>query len=147
MDHRTTNHGGTLDEKANEETGTTASELNAGDAVAPLWFQQWDQQHFQPFVNKVGLLANELDILVAQSANVRSGTGHLAPYDMVPFIDGSDPTAAPHNLPALRNISDIRALTSAESTRYCTNYGLEPEANEADRRVRIARHIGYYGPF
>ncbi|KAJ6561576.1 hypothetical protein DFH09DRAFT_1316155 [Mycena vulgaris] len=107
------------------------------EAVAPLWFQQWDQQHFKPLVARV-------DALAAQWANEHRATGHQAPFVIVPFIDGSDPTVAPHALPALRNTNDIRALTPAQSTTYCNNYGILQPGNAANCRLLIAKHIGYY---
>jgi len=39
---------------------------SSSDTVAPLWFQQWDQQHFQPLVNEVATLCKMLGIHAAQ---------------------------------------------------------------------------------
>ncbi|KAJ7687519.1 hypothetical protein B0H17DRAFT_1203583 [Mycena rosella] len=91
-------------------------------AVAPLLFQRWNEQQFQPFVVQAAMLRTEFRIYAAQRANAHWGTGHQDPFDITPFADGSDPTAAPHALPALRNTDDIRALTAAQSSLYRTNY-------------------------
>ncbi|KAJ6619238.1 hypothetical protein B0H10DRAFT_2026616 [Mycena sp. CBHHK59/15] len=112
-------------------------EFNAGVAADPAWFQAWDQNSFQPLVSKV-------DVLTARMENGHRAMGHQDPFAIVPFRDGSDPTAAPHALPALHNTDNIRQLTGAQSTRYCTSYGIAQPGNLANRRRLIARHIGYY---
>ncbi|KAJ7223183.1 hypothetical protein GGX14DRAFT_657592 [Mycena pura] len=104
--------------------------------VPPPWFQAWDQNSFQPLVAKV-------DTLAARMENGHRATGHQFPFAIVPFRDGSDPTAAPHALPALHTTDDIRQLTEAQSTQYCTNYGIVQQGDLVNRRRLIARHIGY----
>ncbi|KAJ7088649.1 hypothetical protein C8R44DRAFT_819221 [Mycena epipterygia] len=113
-------------------------DANAGQAVAPPWFSQWNRQSFEPFVRR-------MDTHVARSANQSRATGHQAPFAILDFLDGSDPTGPVHGLPALRNTSNIRALTSAQSTLYCTNYGIIPAGNHASRKKHIATYIGYFG--
>ncbi|KAJ7082492.1 hypothetical protein C8R44DRAFT_753756 [Mycena epipterygia] len=55
----------------------------------------WNEQQFQPFVVQVAMLCTEFRIYAAQRANAHWGTGHQDPFDIIPFADGSDPTAAP----------------------------------------------------
>ncbi|KAJ6570728.1 hypothetical protein B0H10DRAFT_2107541 [Mycena sp. CBHHK59/15] len=119
-------------------------ELQAGLAAAPLWFQQWDQQRFQPLVDDVAELRIMFLIQAAQRGNEHRATGHQDPFSIVFFTDGTDPTAAPHLLPPLHNTDDIRALSVADSHTYCINYGLSQQGNVGTRQARIARHIGFY---
>ncbi|KAJ7937050.1 hypothetical protein B0H13DRAFT_2648961 [Mycena leptocephala] len=112
---------------------------NAGIAVAPPWFQQWEQNTFRPAIANV---RTELKIHTTQVANSHRGTGHQAAFLIVPLPDGRDPTVAPVLLPVLRNTDDIRALSAQDSTRYCAQYAILDPGNAASRRALIAKHIG-----
>jgi hypothetical protein len=47
-----------------------------------------------------------------------------------------------HNLPPLRNVDTIRALSAAESTRYCEGYALNAGGSILGRKQDVAGHIG-----
>ncbi|KAJ6492974.1 hypothetical protein DFH09DRAFT_1376999 [Mycena vulgaris] len=87
----------------------TASDIAEG--AMPAWFQAWDIAHFQPLKQSLDLLHTNFAIFRAQFANGQCATEHQAPSEVVSFTSGDDPTAAPHNLPAIRNSDDIIALT------------------------------------
>ncbi|KAG5647399.1 hypothetical protein DXG03_000470 [Asterophora parasitica] len=114
-------------------------------AGPPLWFRQWDQMEFRPLSDGFAAhrLGNNYDVEVRQRANGKRATGHNVPFEIVPFRDGTDPTAPPHGLPALHSIDDIRTLNVEQVTAYCTHYGLDTEGSVEACQGRIAKHIGY----
>ncbi|KAJ7081639.1 hypothetical protein B0H15DRAFT_854506 [Mycena belliarum] len=103
-------------------------ELVGGPGAMPAWFQAWDLNHFQPLV-----------------INGQCATGHPAAFEVVPFVSGDDPTAHPHNLPVIENITRIGALTPQELTSYLGGYALPAQGNPTVRIRRLARHLGYFG--
>ncbi|KAJ7265798.1 hypothetical protein C8J57DRAFT_391488 [Mycena rebaudengoi] len=112
----------------------------------PAWFQAWDANEFQPLKDAVDAIRIDLATFRAQFANGQCATGHQAPFDVVLFVSGDDPTDGPHNLPAIQNTTDMTALTPAALTSYLTGYGLSAQGNPVVRTRRLARHIGYFGP-
>ncbi|KAJ7179356.1 hypothetical protein C8R46DRAFT_1211927 [Mycena filopes] len=78
----------------------------------------------------------EVANLRAIIVNGRCATGHQAPFEVLRFANGEDPTLHPHNLqvPAIHNTSELAALTVPQLTAYLTGYGL-PTA---------ARSVTYY---
>ncbi|KAJ7266020.1 hypothetical protein C8J57DRAFT_1469910 [Mycena rebaudengoi] len=120
-------------------------ELVGGPGAMPAWFQAWDTNGFQPLKDAVDAIRIDLATFRAQFANGQCATGHQVPFDVVLFVSGDDPTDGPHNLPAIQNTTDIKALTPAALTSYLTGYGLSAEGNPAVRTRRLARHIRYFG--
>ncbi|KAJ7052795.1 hypothetical protein C8F01DRAFT_1236355 [Mycena amicta] len=121
------------------------------DATMPAWFQIWDATQFQPLRTVVDRIETKLAIFKAQTID---GHGNF-PFSVVLFPNGDDPTLAPHNLPALHSLADIKVLTAAQLTAYLLGYELAAVDNPgraaaAAARRRIARHVGYlaieFGP-
>ncbi|KAJ6516039.1 hypothetical protein C8R45DRAFT_229771 [Mycena sanguinolenta] len=123
----------------------TPTELVGGPEMMPAWFQAWDANHFQPLKQAVEDIHIDLLTFRGQFANTRCATGHQAPFQMVPFVNGDDPTALPHSLPTLENTDDIKGLNPPDVTAYLTGYGLSTQGNPVVRIRRLARHIGYFG--
>ncbi|KAJ7224778.1 hypothetical protein C8J57DRAFT_1731353 [Mycena rebaudengoi] len=119
----------------------TLIELQASATVAPAWFQAWDRDSFQPFAAQIKAYQK----ISTQSTNGRRATGHQVPFVVLTFTDGSDPTTAPHLLPALNTLDDVRALTETQSGDYAVGYGLAPAGDHPNRQRLIARHIGFCG--
>ncbi|KAJ7179665.1 hypothetical protein C8R46DRAFT_1074440 [Mycena filopes] len=108
--------------------------------AAPAWFQAWNEASFLPLVASVDRLYVLIVSMSAREYNARCAKGHRDPFVVLPFLDGSDPIEAPHNLPPLHNLANIKGLTPIQLSRYCTNYGLGQ-----GRKRKLTRHIGYYG--
>ncbi|KAG6816115.1 hypothetical protein H0H87_008537 [Tephrocybe sp. NHM501043] len=49
-------------------------------------------------------------------------TSDNAPLEIVPFLNGDDPTEEPHNLPALGSAAAVRALSVNDQHAYYTGY-------------------------
>ncbi|KAJ7359217.1 hypothetical protein DFH08DRAFT_406355 [Mycena albidolilacea] len=120
-------------------------ELVGGPGAMPAWFQAWNANEFQPLKDAVDAIRIDLATFRAQFANGRCATGHQAPFEVVLFVSGDDPTGAPHNLTAIQNATDITLLSPAELTSYLMGYGLSAQGNPVVRTRRLARHIGYFG--
>jgi len=87
--------------------------------------------------------ARESRVLAAQTCNVYRGDGSERPWRMVLFPDGSDPTAVPHNLPALYTYEGIRRLKRRQLHAYLEGYGcadLHPSRHE--REMQLVRAVG-----
>ncbi|KAJ7056960.1 hypothetical protein C8F01DRAFT_1152867 [Mycena amicta] len=126
-------------------------ELVEGPSVMPAWFQAWHTNKFQPLVdrtltNQFDTLRNDHEVFRAQTLNDRYAPGYVAPFVVLPFLNGDDPTDAPHNLPPMHNAGDIEALTAAAITAYLTGYGLSTQGDPIVRTQRLEQHIGYFRP-
>ncbi|KAJ7325974.1 hypothetical protein DFH08DRAFT_941211 [Mycena albidolilacea] len=120
-------------------------ELVGGSGAMPAWFQAWDANEFQPLKEAVDAIRIDLATFRDQFANGQCATGHQAPFGVVLFINGDDPTDEPHNLPAIQNTTDITTLTPVALTSYLMGYGLSAQGNPVVRTRRLARHMGYFG--
>jgi len=58
--------------------------------------------------------------------NQRRGEGNVVPYEVIPFINGNDPTQPPHNLPPLGSVNAIENLNGHDLAAYLTGYGIIP---------------------
>ncbi|KAJ7456892.1 hypothetical protein FB451DRAFT_1183430 [Mycena latifolia] len=103
--------------------------------VPPLWFQRWHEEEFLPFAAIVDELCN-----YSESLGPRPLTE--VPCTILRFENGEDPTRPPHNLPPLRNVDALAALTGPQATRYCKGYGLPVPHAVIKRRRALAQHIG-----
>jgi len=74
--------------------------------------------------------------------NLACGDGRTRNFKVVPFVNGTLPTAAQPNLPVLTSIDDIMNLTGPEATRYLVGYGLPHQHHVNDRRNAIRIEIG-----
>ncbi|KAJ7934878.1 hypothetical protein B0H13DRAFT_2305334 [Mycena leptocephala] len=120
-------------------------ELVGGPGAMPAWFQAWNNTEFQPLKQRIEALHIELATFRAQFANGLCATGHQAPFQVVVFTSGDNPTEDPHNLPPIENTAEILALNAADTTAYLSGYGLSAQGNPIARARRLARHIGYFG--
>jgi hypothetical protein len=92
-----------------------------------------------------------------QTRNHQLHNGTLTPFVIVPFNDGSLPTAPlvssildfatksdthQHNLPPLFNAATINTLTAQQATAYANGYELGHIPQLAARKKAIARAIG-----
>jgi len=81
--------------------------------------------------------------MIAKMLNGANGDGSVYSYTIVYFQDGSDPTAAPHNLPYLASAAVVDALPMAIAGRYLTGYGVKPLPRTlAARRRSLKSCIG-----
>ncbi|KAM6497341.1 hypothetical protein JOM56_007814 [Amanita muscaria] len=77
--------------------------------------------------------------LATRSFNATLGTSLDAVYEIVPFQNGQDPTAPPHNLPPLTSVEAILGLSDRQLDSYLRSY--HPDLNNRrvirDRNERI----------
>ncbi|KAF8069888.1 hypothetical protein FPV67DRAFT_1485301, partial [Lyophyllum atratum] len=111
------------------------SDEDAAAAEAPPWFAA-------ALARGLRLGLAPLTQTVNQMYNSRCADGTVEPYKIVPFNDGTLPTAPPHNLPALLNVESIRTLTGAQTTAYLDGYGVPPPRTINQRKKEIGRAIG-----
>ena len=62
----------------------------------------------------------------SQSVQNIPGDGNTQPWQVLLFDDGSDPTAAPHLLPAIRDVDVLNGLGGAQLSAYLIGYGTAP---------------------
>ncbi|KAJ7892734.1 hypothetical protein B0H14DRAFT_3427679 [Mycena olivaceomarginata] len=98
-------------------------------AALPLSLGSWSSSEDLPLKDAVDAIRIDLATFRAQFANGRCATGHQAPFEVVLFVSGDDPTGAPHNLTAIQNTTDITLLSPAELTSYLMGYGLSAQGN------------------
>jgi len=118
---------------------------NAGNAVAPPWFQ--------PAINAV--LTVHLAPLIRSSNithNLLCGDGYTRPFKIVPFVNGDDPVHPPPGgaaaLPHLTNVGVISNLTGPQATSYLNGYHIVPVPNLIiDRKNLIRVEIGCTAEF
>ncbi|KAJ6510332.1 hypothetical protein C8R45DRAFT_386299 [Mycena sanguinolenta] len=107
-------------------------------AMPPAWFQEWDRTQFEPLERAV----NDWE---SRFINSKCGSGHQAPFNILLFANGDNPTQQPHNLRALCNITVLLSLRTNTLNRYLNGYRLGTQGSRSDRQRRLAQHIGYYG--
>jgi hypothetical protein len=125
----------------------------AAAAVAPGWFhaaqqpmlqllQQVQQQQQQTHLHILALTQQS-----AKNWNSAAGDGITKPWMPVPFLDGGNPTEAPHNLPPVTNVGELCQLAAIHQTAYLRGYGIAIGLNrpEMERRQALGRAIGYFG--
>ncbi|EDR03703.1 uncharacterized protein LACBIDRAFT_306810 [Laccaria bicolor S238N-H82] len=74
--------------------------------------------------------------------NLSCGDGRSRHFQVLPFVDGTLPTAEPHNLPALTNVDKVNGLTGPQATAYLAGYGLPHQQNIDLRKRAIRSEIG-----
>ena len=84
------------------------------------------------------------DIMVLRSMTARAwngtcGDGITRPYEPVPNNAG---VTAPPGLPAVRNVTQLLALTGPQLTAWCNLYGAPAAAGRASRRAQLAALLG-----
>lgn len=98
----------------------------------------------------------------SKATNAVNGDGSIYDFEIVPFNDGTDPTALPvcifllsilnrrpltnalqHNLPRISSLADINGLSTGNANRYLVGYGVHPiPGNVAARRRLVKVSIG-----
>ncbi|KAF8707334.1 hypothetical protein AX14_013610 [Amanita brunnescens Koide BX004] len=73
---------------------------------------------------------NPISIRGSRALNATNEDGTIVPFEIVLFVDGTDPTAPPHNLPALTSTAIIDALQGVQAAQYLNGYGLETAVND-----------------
>ncbi|KAF7361239.1 hypothetical protein MSAN_01156000 [Mycena sanguinolenta] len=112
----------------------TMSDAGGADEVPPAWFQHWNATQFQPLVAMVREMKSFGGI---QKINAEYATGHNAPFGIIPFLSGDDPTQDPYNLPAIYNISVLTNLNPASLNEYLRGYGLTAQGSRDDKIRRL----------
>ncbi|KIL59133.1 hypothetical protein M378DRAFT_169794 [Amanita muscaria Koide BX008] len=102
------------------------------EAIVPAWFVPALAQGLAPVTR-----------IASKTYNLQAGTGRERPFQIVPFPNGTLPTAPPHNLPALTNVDAIDALTARQCARYLRGYNIAVPATVQERRTAIKLEIGY----
>ncbi|KAF9025952.1 hypothetical protein BDZ89DRAFT_1161491 [Hymenopellis radicata] len=138
------------------------TEQSLGIAGTPPWFQAWNNQHFQPFVNRVQgdltVLKRDVTTLMIRDGQDRNSeflVDDNGPFYEVPFPDGRRPWGLLVNvpntgniaLPPLNSIAALQALTLPESYGYYAGYFpnlpvLAGANTLARRKAKIATAIG-----
>ncbi|KAH9004632.1 hypothetical protein EDB86DRAFT_1968250 [Lactarius hatsudake] len=115
-----------------------AAAATGPQAVAPPWVHQLRLD----IRNDIRQILTHLRRLMNQGR----GTGNVVPLEIVPFVNGDDPTLPPHNLPPLHSEEDIEALNEQELNIYLTRYGVHPLPGGADplaaRRQALKGSVG-----
>jgi len=141
---------------------SSVAQVFIGPAVAPPWFapvqQQLDniqqqlndiqqqQNNFQQqqnvFQQQQNQQLNRMDNKASRALNATNDNGVIFPFEIVLFVNGTDPTAHPNNLPPLTSTAVIDALQGIQATNYLNGYGLAVPHLVAER-LRILRvYIG-----
>jgi hypothetical protein len=104
--------------------------------------QQVQQQQQQTHLHILALTQQS-----AKNWNSAAGDGITKPWMPVPFLDGGNPTEAPHNLPPVTNVGELCQLAAIHQTAYLRGYGIAIGLNrpEMERRQALGRAIGYFG--
>ncbi|KAF8348892.1 hypothetical protein F5887DRAFT_540577 [Amanita rubescens] len=135
-----------------------ASAAVIGPAVAPPWFGPVQQQlnnmqqaqnnmqqqlnNVQQEQNNIRQQLNRIDSKASRALNATNGEGTFLPFETVLFVDGTDPTAPPHNLPALTSTAIIDALQGVEATDYLNGYGIAVPHLIVERLCILKAYIG-----
>ncbi|KAJ6557275.1 hypothetical protein DFH09DRAFT_1487777 [Mycena vulgaris] len=123
-------------------------------AVAPLWAQDILNAiaTLHTAVATVHATVNDIRVDQLKLENFSLGDGRKFSFKILPFKNDppgkpalQDPTLTPHNLPALRNLDDIKALNVAELAAYGAGYGIQLPHRIRQRQAAVARAIGYRG--
>ncbi|KAJ7267438.1 hypothetical protein C8J57DRAFT_365930 [Mycena rebaudengoi] len=128
-------------------------------ALVPAW-----AQGFIATINTMSAIVNDMRVDQLKVQNSMLGDGRGFPYKTIPFkvvaaapaavpvppapqVTLQDPTQAPHNLPPLHNLDDIKALVGPDITSYLTGYGVPAPFPHAvkKRQKLLARILGYIG--
>jgi hypothetical protein len=81
--------------------------------------------------------------LAARAWNGTCGDGITRPYEPVPNNAGA---TAPPGIPAVRNVTELLALTGPQLTVWCNLYGAAPAAGVSSRRAQLAALLGVPQP-
>ena len=81
--------------------------------------------------------------LAARAWNGTCGDGITRPYEPVPNNAGA---TAPPGIPAVRNVTELLALTGPQLTAWCNLYGAAPAAGVSSRRAQLAALLGVPQP-
>ncbi|KAI0066629.1 hypothetical protein BV25DRAFT_1820660 [Artomyces pyxidatus] len=68
--------------------------------------------------------------------------GSIRPFAILPFPDGSDPTAPPIDLPPLRCANDVKGLTAEQAHAYAVGYRCSERMIRLNERQAIFNAIG-----
>jgi len=135
-------------------------EARGGANVAPIWFAaamvaldarfdqldaRFDEQdaRFDHLEAQLGMDARIARLVYNQSHS--TGPGQV--LEEIPFLDGSRPWAAPHNLPQLRNRAAVNNLTNAQADAYLAGYdpGVALPGTLVQKKAMIRTAIGISG--
>lgn len=83
---------------------------------------------------------------LARTWNSAAGDGIKKPWEIVPFVNGDDPTGPPHNLPPIWNLNELNQLQVHHVNAYLAGYGviLRPRQSLQAKRQQIGQQIGHY---
>ncbi|TCD65592.1 hypothetical protein EIP91_002477 [Steccherinum ochraceum] len=101
---------------------------------------QWPQHHTEDdrLADQMRVWLRDSNRIATIVANAKSG----APYQVVTFLDGSNPVN--HGLPLISTLTVLENLNEDQLAQYCTGYGVSPVPEDSSRRkLEIARKIGY----
>ncbi|KIK03148.1 hypothetical protein K443DRAFT_121597 [Laccaria amethystina LaAM-08-1] len=103
-----------------------SSAADIGPVVAPPWFAPVQQQlnNIHQQLNNIQRQLNRTDAKGSRALNATNGEGTFLPFEVVLFVDGTDPTAPPHNLPALTSTVVIDGLQGVQATDYLNGYNI-----------------------
>ncbi|KAF8332441.1 hypothetical protein F5887DRAFT_996824 [Amanita rubescens] len=122
-----------------------ASAAAIGPAVAPPWFAPVQQQQLngiQQEQNNIRQQLNRIDNKASRALNATNEDGLIFPFEIVLFVDGTNPTAPPHNLPALTSTAIIDALQGVQITEYLNGYGIPVPHLVAESRRILSAYLG-----
>jgi hypothetical protein len=115
-------------------------------AGAPAWFIPAVQAAVQAAIEPINNRLIAMDRRMSQYWNSSAGDGLTKPWQLVAFVNGQNPTVAPHNLPAVTDVNALNGLTAQQITAYLIGYGAQIPHLVVDRRRELGKMLGYYGP-
>ncbi|KAJ7775877.1 hypothetical protein B0H14DRAFT_2964297, partial [Mycena olivaceomarginata] len=127
---------------------------HAGGDAAPPWFDRAMDEKLKPINDELTAMNTKLTriesklnraLLFAVAAhNLRLADGKIPnqPFEVVPFKNGTEPNKEPNNLPVLRDIDALQALSDAELTAYYRGYGGRGNASASTRKDFVRNAIG-----
>ncbi|KAH9004633.1 hypothetical protein EDB86DRAFT_3072122 [Lactarius hatsudake] len=117
-----------------------AAAATGPQAVAPPWVHQLRLDIRNDIRQD---MRSEILTHLRRLINQGRGTGNVVPLEIVPFVNGDDPTLPPHNLPPLYSIGVIEGLNEQDLATYLTHYDVVPiPAGAAAGREALKRLIG-----
>ncbi|KAF5377582.1 hypothetical protein D9615_005141 [Tricholomella constricta] len=98
-----------------------------GVALAPPWFAPVQRQ------------LNRMEMCLCKTVNSANGDGSIYEYQIVLFVDETDPTGHPHNLPHLTSVAVINTLSTVHAQRYLIGYGIQNITGGVNARRRLVK--------
>ncbi|KAF8889667.1 hypothetical protein BD779DRAFT_1671776 [Infundibulicybe gibba] len=113
----------------------------------PAWFERASRRVLQPLNNRVDAISDSIEVMKLGQGKIRRlgaiaynctrGAGEGAGLEIVPFVNGMDPTEPPNNLPPLTSRKAVRELNAVQRDAYYQGYELPDQIRDVGRRIAL----------